>query len=191
MILKIIVLVVLALYLALNQQYVFSVWALLCLIPFTEPFLVILLAVVLLFTPYWIAGIILASLVAFNLIGNEILMRRRRSKYVDKSDITINFVRYCREYLVLMKGFYEDRADLAVLDPHLGEMMDDIKGDWALAISSKGVDPDKYLIDFKFDSPEMKRVNDALDEYAGIFNNRKQHILEYLRNIGHPRGFVG
>lgn len=191
MIFKIIVLVALALYLALNQQYVFSAWALLCLIPFTGLFFAILLTVVLLFTPYWIAGIILAFLIALNLIGNEILNRRRRSEYVDKSDITVNFIRYCKEYFVVMKGFYEDRADLAVLDPHLGEIMDDIKGDWALEISSRGVDPDKCLIDFKFDSPEMKKVNDALDEYAGIFNKREQNILEYLRNIGHPRGFVG
>jgi hypothetical protein len=189
MILKIIVLVALALYLALNKQYLFSVWALLCLIPYSGLFLAILLAVVLLFTPYWIAGVILATLIAINLIGNEIVNRRRRSDYTDKSDITVNFIRYCKEYFIVMKGFYEDQADLAVLDPHLGQMMDEIKGEWALGISSKGNDPDEPLISFKFDSPEMETVNSTLDEYAGMFKSRKQFILDYLREIGHPMGY--
>ena len=160
----------------------------LCIVPRYGLWLAIILTVVLLISPYKIAGIVFLLLIAFTLVGNEILKRSRRSEYKDASDTTVNFIRYCKEYLITMCSLCEDDAAIAVLDPQLGAIMDEIKGKWAMSIASGGEDTDLYLTTFKFDSSKMKMVNDALDEYSKTYKNRKEEILEYLRNIGHPIG---
>lgn len=186
MILQRLILIGLAIYFGIQREWIFCIWSLFCIIPVYGLWLAIILAVVLLISPYKIAGIVLSLLIVFTLVGNEILNKFRRSEYKDTSDITVNFSRYCREYLIVMRCFYEDDADIALLDPQLGTTMDEIKGKWAMGVATNGEDPDYYLINFKFDSPKMKMINDALDNYSKIYKNRKEEILEYLRNIGHP-----
>lgn len=189
MIFKIVTLTALTIYLLFQREYIFSIWALLCLIPFIGLYLAIFLAIVLLFSGHEIIGILLGLFILYNLIGNEILKKFRRTEYEDESDVVVNFIRYCREYFLVMKGFNEDHADLAILDPKLGEMMDEIKGQWSSDMVSQGEDPDKYLLDFKFEANEMSKINEALDEYSEMFSSRKEFIINYLKEIGHPKEF--
>lgn len=147
-----------------------------------------MLGVVLLISPYRIAGFVLGLLIVFTLVGNQILKKSRRSQYKDTSDITINFIRYCKEYLMIVRSFYEDDAQIAVLDPYLASIMDEIKGKWAMQVVGEDEDPDYYLINLKFGSPKMKSINDALEEYSKIYKGREKEILAYLREIGHPMG---
>jgi hypothetical protein len=186
LILQRLVLIGLAIYFGIQREWVFCIWSLLCIIPVYGLWLAIILAVVLLISSYKIAGIVLSLLIVFTLAGNEILKKFRRAEYEDTSDITVNFIRYCREYLIIMRCFCEEDAAIAVLDPQLGTIMDEIKGKWAMGVATSGEDPDFYLINFKFDSSKMKIINDALDEYSKTYKNRKKEILEYLRNIGRP-----
>jgi len=191
MILKFLVLTGLAVYLGIRGEWIYSLWAISGFIPRYGVALAAGLAITLLISSYTIAGIVLALLIAFNVTGNEIVNRIRRSKYEDTSDVTINFVRYCKEYFVIMCGFLEEDADIAVLDPVLGSMMDEIKAQWAREMAQAGQDVDDYLLEFKFRSPEMKLTNETLDQYWKMYKSRKEEVLEYLREIGHPMGYSG
>ena len=191
MLLKVIILVGLAVYLLLQGAWILSILCLLCLIPIPvyALWVAIITAVVLLLSPYKITGVILGLFIVFTLVGNRVMQKARRTKYDDTSDITVNFIRYCKEYLITMRCFDEHDADVAVLDPHLGEIMDEIKGKWAIKIAASGKDPDVYLTAFTFDSADMQVINYALNEYSKTYGSRKEAILEYLRSIDHPAGY--
>ena len=188
MILQFVVLIGFAIYFAINQQWFFCVWSLACLIPRYGLNLAIALAVILILSNNYTAGILLALLIAFNLIGNELVKRKRRSSYVGEPDVTINFIRYCKEYLIVMRSLDEEDAALAVLDPYLGEIMDEVKRNWAFhTLREYGIeDPDEYLLNFRFNSPKMENINNALDDYSKIFKDRKPEIIEYLNSLDTP-----
>lgn len=188
MILKYAVLIGLAIYLAVIGRWLYAFWAILCIIPALGLWLAIILSIVLIVKGLYVGGAILIALISINLVGNEILKKGRRKSYSDTSDIRINLVRYCREYFIEVCFFFEDDADLAVLDPLLGEEMDKVKSKWAFALTSRGIDPDIPLINFDYRMDGMNMLNGVLSTYSKSYKKRKQIIIKYLKSIGHPKG---
>jgi hypothetical protein len=188
MILKFVVLIGLAIYFAVVGQWLYCLWAVLCIIPVLGLWLAIALSIVLVVNGFYASGAILIILISINLIGNEILKKGRRKAYLDTSDIRINLVRYCREYFIEICSFFEEDADLAVLDPLLGEEMDKVKSKWAFALTARGIDPDAPLINFDYRLDGMDMINKVLYEYSKKYKDRKKTIIQYLKSIGHPKG---
>jgi hypothetical protein len=104
------------------------------------------------------------------------------------NDIRLNFLNYCRDYLTTQCGLSSEQSEILVLDPELGSDMDEAKQQWLWQDMDTCTDPDTFLVSKSYDAPEMKRINNILDNYATQFPEREQSIKEYLKSIGHPLG---
>ncbi|MFH1701238.1 MAG: hypothetical protein ABIE07_11695 [Candidatus Zixiibacteriota bacterium] len=138
---------------------------------------------------YYLPALILASLIIFNMVWNAKLQKNRRISYTEDSNIIVNLVRYSREYLITIKNYYEYDAQLAVLDPLFGEMMDVALLDIYATVPNSTILQDKIeqaIKNFLFDSIEMNGINNMIDDYDLKYKSRKKEIIEYLKSIGHP-----
>ncbi len=149
-------------------------------------------SILLLASGHWTIGWVPIGLVAVNVVGNEMIRRHAPAAVPDASDnmtnVMNNFVRYCKSFLVHRCGLSEEAAEFVVLDPELGPPMDQAKRDWAWQELDPGEDPDTYLLEPRFDAPQMRRINELLERFAAEYEDRLPRILEYLRSIGHPMG---
>lgn len=104
------------------------------------------------------------------------------------SDVNTNFVRYCKAFLEERCGLTMSEAQLLILDPELGPLMDQAKRDWVKNDVSLSTDPDEFLLSRRFDAVEMQRIIALLSRFASEYAARAPRIRAYLRSIGHPLG---
>ena len=99
--------------------------------------------------------------------------------------VQINFSNYCKMYLIKVCNLLEEQASLLLLDPELGNKIDDAKPQWLWEDVGVGEDVDKFLVPPRFDAPEMKRINVILDRFAAEYSQREKPIIDYLKSIGY------
>jgi hypothetical protein len=136
-----------------------------------------------------IVAIIPLLLIGWNLLGLRLFGTNQSvGAETDKAgnDVRLNFLNYCRDYLVDRAGLSRPQAELLVLDPDLGRDLDEAKPTWLLKDLGVTVDPDAFLVPKLYDATEMHRINVILDKYAAEYAGREEGIRDYLKSIGHP-----
>ena len=108
-----------------------------------------------------------------------------RSENFQIDDVQINFMNYCKSYLVKKSNLTENQVDLLMLDPELGENIDEVMMNWLTEDIGMGNDVDEFLVPKKFDAPQMKRINLILDNFSIEFPERESKIIKYLQSIGY------
>lgn len=111
-------------------------------------------------------------------------MERIRQGEYRADQVEVNFLDYCKVYLVERGELNEQQTALLLLDPELGKEIDNAKRKWLWEDIGAGVDVDDFLVPKRFDAPQMKRINLVLDRFAAKYPERESKIIEYLQSIG-------
>ena len=100
-------------------------------------------------------------------------------------NVYLNFVYYCRLFLVDRIGLTPKQAHLLSLDPEFGDKIDYAKNAWLEKVGND-VDPEDTLKSLDYNSPKIQELNDVLKEGGISFSKREGSIISYLFEINHP-----
>lgn len=126
---------------------------------------------------HWMVGLLPPLLILWNVVG--LLFSRGsplRGAWPHRTieDLGPNFYEYCMSYLVERRNIPEKDSRLALWDPALFGRMRAAQNVWASKDLGPAADAERFLEGKPFESPEMRRINAILDEYANSYSEREE-----------------